>query len=51
MKRGANGIIIFALNLEYSKEQIIEALQKNLNITTEQAQGYLDDFYKENLEY
>jgi hypothetical protein len=48
MERGkANGIIMFALDLAYANEEIMTALQKNLNITAEQAQEYLDDFYEE----
>jgi hypothetical protein len=49
MKRGANGIISAFLDFSYADEQIIAALQKNLNVTAEQAQEYLEDFYKEHL--
>jgi hypothetical protein len=51
MKLGkANGIISIALDFSCSNEEIIAALQKKLDITTEQAQEYLEDFYKENIE-
>jgi hypothetical protein len=46
---GAYGIISFALDLNYSNEQILATLQKKLDITTSQADKYLEQYYSNNL--
>jgi predicted transposase YdaD len=44
-----SGIISFALDLNYSNEQIISILQKKLGITASQADKYLEQYYSDNL--
>ncbi len=44
----AEGIIDFALDLGYSDEQILTALQKTLEISLDQAEDYLQKFHDEN---
>ena len=48
-KGKAYGIIKFTLSLGYSDENILSALQKTLDIDTEQAKEYLSRYYEENI--
>ncbi len=47
LKGEARGMIRFSIDLGYSDEEIIFALQKKLNITKEWADKYLADFYEQ----
>ncbi len=45
----AHGIIDFALDLGYSKEEILTILQRKLKITEQQADEYVKKFYGKTL--
>jgi hypothetical protein len=44
-----SGIISFALDLNYSNEEILSVLQKKLHITESQADRYLEQYYADRL--